>query len=119
MPTEIRMECTGNDPQIILGDIPGSSGPFTLELKIKSASKGRGEVFWSTAPTPEFTAEQSVSFEAEHDGAKWHDYTIKLPAVSTALTHLRLDPGNAPGLVRIARLVLKDGTGKVIKAWYP
>ena len=101
LPTEIRMECMGNDPQIILSDIPGSSGPFTLELKIKSTSKGRGEAFWSTAPTPEFTAEQSVSFEAEHDGAKWHDYTIKLPAVSTALTHLRLDPGTAPGLVRI------------------
>jgi len=96
LPTEIRVECTGRDPQLIFGDIPGSSGPFTLELRIKSTSQGRGEVFWSTAPTPEFTAEQSVPFEAEHDGAKWHDYTIKLPAVSTALTHLRLDPGTAP-----------------------
>ncbi len=117
MPTEIRMECTGNDPQIILGDIPGSSGPFTLELKIKSASKGRGEVFWSTASTPEFTAEQSVSFKAEHDGAKWHDYTIKISEATQSVTHLRLDPGNAPGLVRIARFVLKDKSGKVVKAW--
>jgi len=116
-PAEIRMECTGNDPQIILGDIPSSSGPFTLELKMKSASQGRGQIFWSTAATPEFTPAQSVTFDDQHGGAQWHDYTIKLPAVSTALTHLRLDPGNAPGLVRIARLVLKDADGKGVKAW--
>jgi arylsulfatase A-like enzyme len=118
LPTEIRMECTGNDPQLILGDIPAAAtGPFTLELKIKSTSKGAGEVFWSTATMPQFTAAQSVKFAIQHDADQWHDYSVKLPAAKPALTHLRLDPGSAPGLVRIARLVLKDAEGKVIKAW--
>ena len=114
---EIRMECTGNDPQLLLSDIPSATGPFTLELKIKSTSKGPGQIFWSTAAKPEFVAAQCVSFEPKHDGQQWHDYTIALPAVTPALTHLRLDPGNAPGLVRIARLVLRDADGKVVKAW--
>lgn len=117
-PAEIRMECTGNDPQLILGDIPSAAtGPFTLELKIKSTSKGPGEIFWSTAAKPQFTSAQSVKFDIQHDGSQWHDYSVKLPAVAPALMHLRLDPGSAPGLVRIARFVLKDANGKVIKAW--
>jgi arylsulfatase A-like enzyme len=115
--TEIQMECTGNDPQLILGDIPAATGPFKLELKIKSASKGPGQIFWSTAAKPEFVAAQCVNFEPKHDGQQWHDYTITLPAITSALTYLRLDPGTAPGLVRLARLVLKDADGKVVKAW--
>jgi len=118
LPAEIRMECTDNDPQLILSDIPAvSTGPFTLELKIKSTSKGPGEVFWSTAAKPQFTAAQRVEFDVRHDGAQWRDYSVKLPAVTPALTHLRIDPGTAPGLVRIARLVLKDAEGKVVKVW--
>jgi arylsulfatase A-like enzyme len=115
--TEIRVECTGHDPQLIFSDIPGSSGPFTLELKIKSASKGPGQIFWSTAATPEFTPAQSVTFDVQHDGVKWHDYTVKISETTQPVTHLRLDPGNAPGLVRIACFVLKDKSGKVVKAW--
>lgn len=117
LPAEIRMNCTGNDPHIVLGDIPASTGPFNLELKIKSTSKGPGQIFWSTAAKPEFVAAHCVKFEPKHDGQQWHDYSIALPAITPALTHLRLDPGTAPGLVRIARLVLKDAAGKVVKAW--
>ena len=74
-------------------------------------------VFWSAAVITEFSAGSSVTFSPNHDGEQWHDYTVTLPAVAPALTHLRLDPGNAPGLVRIARIVLKDASGKVVKSW--
>jgi hypothetical protein len=114
---EIRVQCTGNDPQIVFSDIPPATGPFTLELKLKSSSKGRGMVFWSTAEKPEFSAESSVTFSPQHDGQQWHEYKVALPSVTPALTHLRLDPGNAPGLVRIARIVLKNASGKVVKSW--
>jgi arylsulfatase A-like enzyme len=116
--TEIRMKCTGNDPQLILSDIPAAAtGPFTLELKIKSTSNGPGEIFWSTAATPQFNSAQSEKLDIQHGAAQWRDYTVKLPAVTPALMHLRLDPGTAPGLVRIARFVLRDADGKVLKAW--
>ena len=114
---EIRMQCIGNDPQILFSNIPPATGPFTLELKLKSSSKGKGMVFWSAAVKPEFSAKSSVIFSPNHDSEQWHEYKVALPAVKPAITHLRLDPGNAPGVVRIARIVLKDASGKVVKSW--
>jgi hypothetical protein len=74
-------------------------------------------VFWSAAVKPEFSAKSSVTFSPIHDGEQWHENKVELPAMTPALTHLRLDPGHAPGLVRIARVVLKDASGKVVKSW--
>ncbi|HPA19818.1 MAG TPA: hypothetical protein PLU30_18860 [Verrucomicrobiae bacterium] len=84
---------------------------------MKSASRGPAQVFWATIAKPEFSAGQSVSFEPRHDGEQWHVYAIKLPSVAQRITRLRLRPGNAPGLVRIARLLLRDANGTVVKAW--
>ncbi|MDP6356318.1 MAG: sulfatase-like hydrolase/transferase [Planctomycetota bacterium] len=117
--SEIRVECTGNDPHVIFPDVPAGTGPFVLELKLRSKTRGPGQVFWSTADDPKFNRAQSVTFLLKHDGKQWHTYTVKLPAAEPALTHLRLDPGTAPGLVRIARMVLKDANGKVVKSWMP
>ena len=116
-PTEIRVQCTGNDPQLILSEIPAGTGPFTLELKVKSTSAGPGELFWATTDAPQFVPGQSVQFQLQHDGQAWREYTVELPATAQPLRHLRFDPGNAPGLVRIARLVLKDAKGKLLKTW--
>ena len=66
----------------------------------------------SPAQTP---PRQSITVEPDHEGKEWKTYTLKLPPPS--LTHLRLAPCAAPGLVRLARVVLKDADGKVVKAW--
>lgn len=116
-PAEIQLVCTGNDPQAIFSDIPPGLGPFTVEMMIKSASAGPAQVFWSTAAAPGFSGAQSVGFEPSHDPEKWEVFTVQIPVVTPPLTHLRLDPGTAPGLVRIARLVLKDAAGNLVKAW--
>jgi len=113
--TEFQLHCTGPDPQAIFGPIPPAPGPFTLELKYRSTCAGPGEIFWSTRPGGKFTSEQRVGFKPIHDD-QWHDDVVRLP-VSEAITFLRFDPGNAPGLIRVARFVLKDGAGSVVKAW--
>lgn len=113
-PTEIQVRCTGPDPQVVLDNIP-AAGPFTLELKIKAAGAGPGELFWATADSPEFTPTQRVTFPLKHDSTTWHEYRVELPAGTAS--RLRFDPGNAPGLVRIARLVLKDSRDNVVKSW--
>jgi hypothetical protein len=46
-----------------------------------------------------------------------HTLKIVADACHEAGTHLRLDPSSAPGLARIARVVLKDADGNVVKAW--
>ncbi|MBN2449271.1 MAG: sulfatase-like hydrolase/transferase, partial [Lentisphaeria bacterium] len=116
-PTEIRLECTGNDPQAVFGDIPPATGPYRLEMRLKSASSGPGEIFWVTTPTPAFRADQRLGFTPTHDPEQWQSFALTIPVVSPPLTFLRLDPGNAPGWVRIADLVLRDGNGNVVKAW--
>jgi arylsulfatase A-like enzyme len=113
--TEINVTCTGNDPQLVFTPAPAARGPFTLELKIRSSAKGPAQVFWGTDEKPGFAAQNSIAFEPDHEGKEWKHYTLKLPV--TSLTYLRLDPSAAPGLVRIARVVLKDAEGKVVKTW--
>jgi arylsulfatase A-like enzyme len=117
LPKEYYVECLGNDPQIVFNRIPAAEGPFTLELRIKSSGKGQGMVFWGAKDNPTFSAERSVTFLMKHDGEHWHEYVVDLPATETAITHLRLDPGAAPGIVRIAKIVLKDASGNVVKSW--
>ncbi len=70
-PTEIRVQCTGNDPQLILSEIPAGTRPFTLELKVKSTTAGPGELFWATTDAPQFVPGQSVPFQLQHDGQAW------------------------------------------------
>ncbi len=113
--TELNVTCTGNDPQLVFTPAPAAHGPFSLELKIRSNAQGPAQVFWSTVEKPVFAPQDSVTFEPDHEGKEWKNYTLKLPA--TSLTHLRLDPSSAPGLVRIARVVLKDAHGNVVKVW--
>lgn len=116
MPSEIRIECTGSDPQLVATEIPVGRGPFTLELRAKATGQGPGEVFWNTEAKAAFSQSRSVTFELHHDGQQWRDYRIAIPAADPIVT-LRLDPGSGPGLVRVARLVLKDAGGKVLKNW--
>jgi len=116
MPTEIRMQCTGPDPQAVFGGIPAARGPYTLRLRIKSASAGAGEVFWATGAVPEFAAERSARFKPVHDPDRWEELSVPL-AVTSAVTHLRLDPGTGPGLVRIADMALEDAEGKAVRVW--
>jgi arylsulfatase A-like enzyme len=106
---------TGGDPFVITSNVPPGKGPFTVELRMKSNSKGKGQFFWSTTPKAAFARAGSVFFEVNHDG-EWHDYTFKLP-VEQAIRHIRLDPSTASGEMRVEWLRLKDSAGAVVKEW--
>lgn len=114
---EIYVECEGDDPQILFSGVPMAPGPYTLHVRMKSESRGNGSVFWTTTKEPEFAAESCEVFTPTHDGNRWRDYTVALPKVNAPISHLRFDPGEAPGLVRIARFTLLDASGAVIKSW--
>lgn len=106
---------TGGDPYIVTRDLPAGAGPYTVEFKMKSDSRGTGQVFWTTADDKGFHRDRSATFEPKHDGA-WHAYAVKLP-VEKALTGLRLDPSTAPGEIRLDAIKLKDKDGKAIRSW--
>ncbi len=106
---------SGNDPFIVFRELPACMGPYQVEFKLKSSSRGVGQVFWATADEKAFHRDRSVSFEPKHDG-DWHSYTVKLAEVK-ALIALRLDPATAAGEIQLASIHLKDKDGKTVKTW--
>ena len=106
---------TGKGPSMNTRGLPAAKGPFTVELRMKSNSKGGGRVFWSASPKDGYAPERAVKFTPQHDNA-WHDYEVKLP-VEKAIQVLRLDPSAAPGEMRVEFLRLKDAGGQLVKGW--
>ncbi|MBA4188872.1 MAG: N-acetylgalactosamine 6-sulfate sulfatase [Planctomycetaceae bacterium] len=106
---------TGGDPFIVTRDLPAGTGPYTVEFKMKSGSRGTGQIMWTTADDKGFHRDRSATFEPKHDG-EWHDYAVKLPT-EKALTGLRLDPATAAGEIRLEAIKLKDKDGKAIQSW--
>ncbi|MFA5192519.1 MAG: sulfatase [Verrucomicrobiia bacterium] len=112
---QLVITSTGGDAFVHTGNVPAGKGPFTLEFRMKSDSKGKGQLLWSVTPQAQFARVRSVFFDVNHDG-QWHDYTLKLP-VAQAIKHLRLDPCAAPGEIRVEWLRLKDNADGVVAEW--
>jgi len=112
---ELRITSSGGDPWISTRDLPANAkGPFTVKLRLSSIGKGRGVVYFGTPTNPHYHLDRSVSFDLQHDGQP-HDYEVVLP--TETLTALRLDPGNAPGVIVITRIALHDAAGALVKSW--
>ncbi|MGA2255850.1 MAG: hypothetical protein ABSG53_14485 [Thermoguttaceae bacterium] len=97
----LRIQSSGNDPYLISPPLR-TGGPFTVKLRVKCATGGDGQIFWTTTQLPNTDEARSEHFKLIHDG-RWHDYSVPLNAEGT-ITRLRLDPGEAPGLVELAQI---------------
>ena len=94
---------TGDDPYLF-GPPIRIEGAVVVQLRMKCAAAGNGQIFWSTAQSPNFAEAKSTHFDLLHDG-QWHDYSAPLDVKGT-LTRLRLDPGGAPGRIEVARMTV-------------
>ncbi len=112
---KLVVRSTGDDPFLMARGLSLRGGPFTVELRMKSASRGPGQVFWTTRAAPNFHRDRSVGLEVKHDG-EWHDYRVELP-VPGPLTALRLDPGTAPGEIRIEYVRVRGAGNALLKEW--
>jgi hypothetical protein len=104
-----------SNPTLAIRDLPPAHGPYTVEFRMKSNSKGNGRIFWARNPKEPFFRDRTASFTPKHDN-EWHDYTVELP-VKTPIELLRFDPCAGPGEIHVASLRLKDGDGKTYKEW--
>lgn len=109
------VKSTGKDPYLSTRTVPPGTGPYQLEIRMKSNSRGDGQVFFATADQPAFHRDRSVAFSPTHDGT-WRTYSVTLP-VEKALTALRLDPSTSPGEIQIEFLRLSNHEGKLVKSW--
>ncbi|MCX6908275.1 MAG: hypothetical protein NTY01_09555, partial [Verrucomicrobia bacterium] len=99
----LKIQSSGNDPYLISGPIR-IEAPLAVRLRVKCATGGSGEFFWTTTESPHTNPEHSQQFKLIHDG-QWHDYTVRLDARGT-VTRLRFDPGGAPGLIEVEKIEL-------------
>lgn len=111
----MKISSTGKDPYISTTKLPAGTGPFFIEIKMKSASKGPAQVYWRTKGKKPFSRERSIPFQPKHDN-EWHSYSLMIPE-ENALIALRIDPSNGPGMMEIETIFLKDKNGKLLKSW--
>ena len=105
----------GNDPHFSNDEMPTATGSIEVKFKLRCATQGSGQLFWSTGRARSFNAKRRITFDLTHDG-KWHEYTIAL-SVRDRLRSLRLDPGTGTGFIDIAWIQLCKSDGTVIKIW--
>ena len=111
----LQVQCTGGDPFLHTSAVPAATGPVTVKLRIKCATRGNAQVFWATRTERRFHRSRSVSVQLTHDG-QWREHTVALPARGP-LPALRIDPGTAAGLVEIDWIRLGKPDGTVLRAW--
>jgi len=103
----LRIQSSGTDPYLA-GPPLQLEGPLTVNLRMRCATVGTGQFFWTTTATPDLAEARSQHFKLIHDG-QWHDYSVPLAAVGT-VTRLRLDPGDAPGRIEVEKMELVHQT---------
>lgn len=111
---EFVITSIGEDPYIVSDPVSVSNGPFTVELRAKSNSRGPAQIFWSAGDKTEFAQSHSVDFVLLNDN-EWHDYHVKINA--TDMGRLRFDPSNASGECRVAFIHIKDKSRALVKDW--
>jgi hypothetical protein len=102
----LLLRSSGGDPWVSTRHLPTAlKPPFKLQFQLISNGKGAVVIYYSDTDKPGFSKERSLSVTVPHDG-KTHKVDVTLPVEN--LTALRIDPGNAPGQIRIEGLKLND-----------
>ncbi|MFP6875916.1 MAG: hypothetical protein VCA37_03715 [Roseibacillus sp.] len=95
-------------------EVPKVEGPLKFEFRLSSNTSGKGVVFWCAKGQP-FHRSRTQSITITHDAA-FKNYAIDIEPAAP-LAGLRLDPGSAPGEIRIEGIRLSDVQGKMLKEW--
>ena len=103
----LRITSTGGDPYLH-GPAVTLEAPSLVKLRMKCSTGGRGQVFWTTARSPNTAEKKSARFDLNHDG-EWHEYAVPVEVRGT-LTRLRLDPGTAPGSAEVDWIEISKAT---------
>lgn len=93
------------------------SGPLTLQLRVRSASGGAGQVQWKTVSQPDFPAEGQIVPFTLKGGSEWQDLSLTLPIEGEIqIIRLYLPAEKSPVDVASIRYVNPEG-GKLVREW--
>ncbi len=111
----LDLAALGADPFIAVSDLPGATGPYTVEMRMRSNLDAKGQVFWSVAPKTGFGPQRVVNFAVKPDGA-WQNYAIALPEIGS-IRNVRIDPRGGRGEVAFESIRVLDAQKKVVQSW--
>jgi arylsulfatase A-like enzyme len=114
----LEITASGDDPYIRTTGILAARGRFTVELRARSKSAGKGRLYFGDQGQL-FEQGRSVAFDLTHDD-QWQRYRVSFSTERT-LGKLRFDPGHGPGSVELDWLRVihwqPDGTGIASRHW--
>lgn len=103
-PDGLVVRSRGADP-FLARPVTIDGGTLLVKMRLRSDSRGRGRVYWTTDQSPHQDESKAQSFTLEHDG-QWHDVLVPI-RVEGRLASLRLDPCQAPGEVTLATMTIE------------
>ncbi|MFO0912915.1 MAG: hypothetical protein U0795_08155 [Pirellulales bacterium] len=103
-PDGLVIRSHGADP-FLARPVNVDGGTLLVKMRLRSASQGRGRVYWTTDQSPNQDESKAQSFTLEHD-RQWHDVLVPIH-VQGRLASLRLDPCQAPGEVTLGTLSIE------------
>tara|TARA_R110002049_G_scaffold27321_2_gene94200 strand:- start:385136 stop:387127 length:1992 start_codon:yes stop_codon:yes gene_type:complete len=113
----IVVNSTGSDPHLSYSLCDRvAAGDFVLELEMSSDAEGGGQLYWQeSGVVPRFAPQRSKRFDVQANGSIKR-YEIPF-TTEHELASIRLDPSRASGTIRVTKLKLRRGSGKVVKTW--
>ena len=110
----LRVTSDGRDPYLSYRlSEPIEPGDLTLTVRLRSDSKGHGQIFWNAAGQP-FAAARSQRFSPTHDNQE-HEQTIRF-SPTEPVRAIRLDPSRGAGTIEVFEMQLRRGE-KLLKKW--
>ena len=106
---EVVPTAEGHSATVGLTDLEIRTGPSTPELRYSVG------LFWRQEHSEYEESRSSVVFAGM--GVERQEIEIEIPARSGALSSLRLDPSDRPGLMRLYSIALYDPQGGAIWVW--
>jgi len=112
----LNVNAKGNAPWVETVFTPNvSNDTFVLEFEMKSNSRGKGGVSWTSRGGKEKEMAAPTKVDIKHDG-NWHAYQAKIP-LTGILSTIRIIPAKGPGDIQIRKIRLVTEDGYFIRDW--
>jgi arylsulfatase A-like enzyme len=115
--SSLVVDSLGGDPYLSYElPQPLPAGSMLVRITMSSTAAGRGQFFWQEQGVrPPFFRDRSTGFAMTHDGQP-HEYRVSFTAAHP-VSAVRIDPGQAPGKIRILSMRLLTVDEEILFEW--
>jgi arylsulfatase A-like enzyme len=104
---------------VVMTRTPAATGEITVELRLRTTSRGPARVLWHVGQEGNFPAERAVPVDVVADG-QWHECAARMtiPESLGRLSGVRIDPTpDTQGRVELDWVRIKTADGRTLVQW--